>query len=421
MDNNNEDNKTAELADTHLSSAAAFVEGGIQEACEDACSICLDPFSHNDPSTVTTCKHEYHLQCILDWSQRSRQCPMCWQLLSLKDPASQDLLEAVENEKISRLRRPQNLSNFHPTLFEDFNLHNVPINADELDFEEHVMQHLAGMAAMSRAHQFARRGTPHNRSSAHGHPHFILPSSNPNMLPPTPVSNSPASQGGNSPALTADSPITSLVAGEGEQLERASQSTQVESDFYSARSAIMPTVPHRNVAGLPSIKSQGRAGPSEMQSFSESLKCRFSAMSARYKESISKTTRGFKDRLWVCNTSMRNPGQEAQRAVTTGIGSVAHMVEHLDLEGKNRRGITIVPKDTEGSSGNGPSRQHIYENHGKMCSGNNIGVNLCPSSSGSSRVAPQPLNSESSSSMDTSSLKDVEDNSGGGTGVQRTM
>lgn len=112
MDNNNDETEIAELADTHLSCAAAFVEGGIQEACEDACSICLDPFSHNDPFTVTTCKHEYHLQCILDWSQRSRQCPMCWQLLSLKDPASQDLLEAVENEKISRLRRPQNLSNF---------------------------------------------------------------------------------------------------------------------------------------------------------------------------------------------------------------------------------------------------------------------------------------------------------------------
>ncbi|CAA2988656.1 E3 ubiquitin- ligase RHF2A-like [Olea europaea subsp. europaea] len=59
-----EDEKVPE---NHLSSAAAFVEGGIQEACDDACSICLEDFSDSDPSTVTNCKHEFHLQCILEW------------------------------------------------------------------------------------------------------------------------------------------------------------------------------------------------------------------------------------------------------------------------------------------------------------------------------------------------------------------
>lgn len=38
--------------DAHLTSAAAFVEGGIQDACDDACSICLEDFSESDPSTV---------------------------------------------------------------------------------------------------------------------------------------------------------------------------------------------------------------------------------------------------------------------------------------------------------------------------------------------------------------------------------
>lgn len=36
----------------HLTSAAAFVEGGIQDACDDACSICLEAFHDSDPSTV---------------------------------------------------------------------------------------------------------------------------------------------------------------------------------------------------------------------------------------------------------------------------------------------------------------------------------------------------------------------------------
>lgn len=35
-----------------LSSAAAFVEGGVQDACDDACSICLEAFSDSDPSAV---------------------------------------------------------------------------------------------------------------------------------------------------------------------------------------------------------------------------------------------------------------------------------------------------------------------------------------------------------------------------------
>jgi E3 ubiquitin-protein ligase RHF len=37
------------------SSAAAFVEGGVQDACDDACSICLEAFSDSDPSAVRAC------------------------------------------------------------------------------------------------------------------------------------------------------------------------------------------------------------------------------------------------------------------------------------------------------------------------------------------------------------------------------
>ena len=38
--------------ESHMTSAAAFVEGGIQDACDDACSICLEAFCESDPSTV---------------------------------------------------------------------------------------------------------------------------------------------------------------------------------------------------------------------------------------------------------------------------------------------------------------------------------------------------------------------------------
>lgn len=40
------------MSEDILTSAAAFVEGGIQDACDDACSICLEAFCDSDPSTV---------------------------------------------------------------------------------------------------------------------------------------------------------------------------------------------------------------------------------------------------------------------------------------------------------------------------------------------------------------------------------
>ena len=46
------DTTTSSSSEGNLISAAAFVEGGIQEACDDACSICLEPFCDSDPSTV---------------------------------------------------------------------------------------------------------------------------------------------------------------------------------------------------------------------------------------------------------------------------------------------------------------------------------------------------------------------------------
>jgi len=42
-----EDNKESKMI-----SAAAFVEGGIQDSCDDACSICLEDYCASDPSTV---------------------------------------------------------------------------------------------------------------------------------------------------------------------------------------------------------------------------------------------------------------------------------------------------------------------------------------------------------------------------------
>lgn len=49
------------MSEDILTSAAAFVEGGIQDACDDACSICLEAFCDSDPSTV----HSSHYPVLL--------------------------------------------------------------------------------------------------------------------------------------------------------------------------------------------------------------------------------------------------------------------------------------------------------------------------------------------------------------------
>ncbi|KAJ6853575.1 E3 ubiquitin-protein ligase RHF2A-like [Iris pallida] len=156
--------ETAKM-ESHLSSAAAFVEGGIQDACDDSCSICLEDFTEQDPSTVTCCRHAFHLQCILEWCQRSSHCPMCWQAISLKDPSSQELLEGVERERSIRVNRPRNTTIFHHPTLGDFELQHLPVGTNEAELEERIIQHLAAAAAMGRAHHIARREGQRGRSN----------------------------------------------------------------------------------------------------------------------------------------------------------------------------------------------------------------------------------------------------------------
>ena len=34
--------------------------------------------------SIWSCRHQYHLQCIMQWAQRSRECPMCFRALQLQ-------------------------------------------------------------------------------------------------------------------------------------------------------------------------------------------------------------------------------------------------------------------------------------------------------------------------------------------------
>ncbi|KAK6926487.1 Zinc finger, RING-type [Dillenia turbinata] len=382
-------------SENHLSSAAAFVEGGIQDACDDACSICLEAFCESDPSTVTSCKHEFHLQCILEWCQRSSQCPMCWQPISLKDPASQELLEAVERERSFRFNPSRNATIFHHPTLGDFELQHLPVGANDAELEERIIQHLAAAAAMGRARHIARREGQRSRSSAHGRPQFLVFSAQPNSQSAGPASASLAQRGEGqpTPAIAIASPSSPLSPSSPPSTggEESSQVISSEADQASgsapgssvlAAHQLRSSLNNRRSPGQSSPNSQDRAGPSDFQSFSESLKSRFNAVSMRYKESISKSTRGWKERWFSRNTSMADLGSEVRREVNAGIATVSRMMERLETRDSSRTS-TPDPNVSEDSSTPAVGYQQIAEAGGSETLG---GANIqapCATSSAS--------------------------------------
>nr|ACU19564.1 unknown [Glycine max] len=367
--------------ESHLTSTAAFVEGGVQEACDDACSICLEDFCKSDPATVTNCKHEFHLQCILEWCQRSSQCPMCWQPISLRDATSQELLEAVELERSLRDTPSRNAAIFHHPTLGDFELQHLPMGVNEADIEERIIQHLTAAAAMRRSHHLSRREGHRTRPSAHGRPHFLVYSTQPSA-PPS------AAGGGSEPAaIPVGSPSTPLTF-DGNEQSSLQQIPHVQTQSSSLTSA--STVSTTNLQGVHSDDrsfashsfpaSQDRAQPSE-QSFSDSLRSRFNAVSMRYKDSISKGTRGWKERLFSPNSSMSELGSEVRRELNAKIASVSRLMERLETRENNSAAGTSLSNHLVNRSIAETSNQSNVEARGEnSLHGNNTPTTFSASS-----------------------------------------
>ncbi|QCD77079.1 large subunit ribosomal protein L7Ae [Vigna unguiculata] len=275
------------------SSSAPF-----DDSFEDSCSICLESFTIHEPSTVTNCKHEYHLHCILEWSQRSQECPICWQSLALKDPASQELLAAVEVEKRLRSRK---MTTFRTRLeqyaYED------DFFSDDSDSDDQIMRRLVAAANRSRLVQRQER----NRSPGAG------------------------------PSDVLDINSSIHVSG-----------VQTISPSSGPASGVTSTFNSQPPVSNTTSESANRPNTYEMFSFPESFKSKFSAASTRYKESISKGTRGLKEKLLAHNVSVKELSKGVQREMNAGIAGVARMIERLDLS--KRSNFPIIPIHSEGTS-----------------------------------------------------------------------
>ncbi|PSR92718.1 E3 ubiquitin-protein like [Actinidia chinensis var. chinensis] len=307
--------------------SSASSSGALDDDLEDACSICLEPFSSEDCSTVTNCKHEYHLHCILEWSQRSKECPICWQLLVLKDPASQELLAEVENER--NLRAKRNAYHIH----DDNEINHDNSYIDDSDFEERIMRHFA--AAARRARYANRRGRP--RSSGVGPSELLLTVPSEDLSDVQRMHTSPEERlSSRNEFFSSDSPDFGMLT-----TINAQRQTSVVRDDINRR-------PNSGDDGDGFIKpsqlspeSPQRPSSSEFIAFSESIKSKFSAASSRYKESISKSTQGFKEKLFPRNISVKELGKGVQREMNAGIAGVARIIERLDLT--NKRTVASVP------------------------------------------------------------------------------
>lgn len=350
------DEKAAKME--KLSSAAAFVEGGVQDACDDTCSICLEAFCESEPSTVTNCKHDFHLQCILEWCQRSSQCPMCWQAISMKDPLSQELLEAVEHERNVQAERSRTTTVFRHPMLGHFE---VPVGTDDGELEERIMQHLAAAAATRRSHRHARREGHRGRSGAHGRTQIVVYSTT-ETTSSEPISSELRHVGDSehsSAIISAPVDATEEASADSSVHDNTSTIYQFGSNdrmFYDESSSI----------------NQDGAGPSDPQSFSETLKTRLQSVSTKYKDSITKNTRGWKERWLARSDTISNLSSDVRREVNAGMAAVSRLMERLET------------RDGSGSEPSSASSDNVPPATGDQ---RDASSNFCSSVSGSSSSA----------------------------------
>ncbi|CAK8544178.1 unnamed protein product [Lathyrus sativus] len=285
--------------ENHMTSAAAFVEGGIQESSDDACSICLEEFSNSDPSTITVCRHEFHLQCVLEWCQRSSKCPMCWQPISLKDPTGQELFEGVEQERKWRETTSRNVNTFHHPSIGNFGF-------ESLRMEERILQNLSIVASIERRHRLGQREGRGIQPLDHDQSQFLLFSNQ--QATPSSIFGSSVERGENPNAIYMSSQSTPITSNEDEPLQQAQQ---LQNEIFSTSESI-----------------DKETNDLEMHSFSDTLRSRFNTLSTRYKESISKGTKDWKERFFSRSCSMSKLGLEARKKVNLGIASVSQSMNH---------------------------------------------------------------------------------------------
>ena len=102
----------------------------------------------------------------------------------------------------------------------------------------------------------------------------------------------------------------------------------------------------------------------------------------RYKESISKSTRGWKERFFSRNTSVADLGSEVRREVNAGIATVSRMMERLETR-DNRTSTATSSSSLEDRSNPESNNQQISDADGEPPSTDASAQASCAASSAS--------------------------------------
>lgn len=78
---------------------------------------------------------------------------------------------------------------------------------------------------------------------------------------------------------------------------------------------------------------------------------------SRYKDSITKSTRGWKERLFARNIPTSDPSSEASREVDQGIATVSRMMDHLEIAGDERTNSPTASDDAEDNTSSDPTER----------------------------------------------------------------
>lgn len=329
---------------------------------------------------------------------------MCWQTLSLKNPDSQTLLAASEQERLTNCQRASPYSQ-RPARDENQVYRFGASYGDDSDFEDRIMQHLA-ISAMGRSPDLVRRGESlrYRPSPALGLPHIMGEPARSNS-PSAQLSSSAAVAftGGFSPPSPTSIPGTGGFDSTSEQATpRWSTSTYSHSIPSRARG---PRSVDSSSTDSSSIRRVALLDPAEEihhGTTSETFKSRLAAASSKYRDSLSKTTRGLRERLRLRNGAIAELGARA-REVSAG---VVRALEQISREPPERdtssspssRADTTLAR-TGLSLGSDRSDQE--------CSSSSLGERFNLSSVGASSIpnSSQPSTVEGSHCLDSRPMK----------------
>ncbi|KAF9677566.1 hypothetical protein SADUNF_Sadunf08G0121100 [Salix dunnii] len=299
------------------SSSSSSLGAGVDDAFEDdACSICLDPFTPQEPATVT---EKQRVPDMLAASCPERPC---------------------QTERCFRPRNSNPSSMIIHHLDEDYDIEQDS-HSDDSDFDEHVLQHLSASAA-SRARYACKR--ERHRSTGLG-PSQVLVFTSPEHVHTAQQTYTLPEEGQilsyGSSVINSSTPATPSV-----NIQNLSSVAPPVVNQVSTTAVNSPSKPRILFRQPPTVPPQGQ-GSSDVFSLSDSFKSKWFAASTRYKESLSKGTRGMKEKLLARNNSVKELSKEVQREMSAGIAGVARMIERLDLTSK-RTGPAMSDSDFTG-------------------------------------------------------------------------